>query len=43
MDSPYKRNKYRKKKTSKTQLQTHTTSGRAKNVRNKKEQYIEKR
>ena len=26
MDSPYKRNKYRKKNTSKTQYQNHTTS-----------------
>ena len=36
MDSPYKRIKNRKKNTSKTQSQTHTTSEIPKNIKNTK-------
>ena len=36
MDSPYERNQYRKKNTSKTQPQTHTTSELPKNTKNNK-------
>ena len=40
MDSPYKRNKYRKKNTSKTQSQTHTTNETAKNTKSNKKNVL---